>query len=249
MRNQNVIHKFAPLTFIPVSMKDITRKLTRYSSAVGALLAVSANAQATPYIGKITGSDGNTILNHLFDEVFIDIDNDGTDEFVGVMYSTTSTTSSILYKYRIVLFGGMSSNAVVELDSSSSWALKKFALNDMIGPLANSSVYGFVAGFSGPASPGAPLTPLGSGFTNNDAGYIGVGLTSTSGTRYGWVQISISSVADVEFVAAGLETTLNTPIPAGNGVPVPLLPIASAAGLGLVGLMAALKRRKKNVTI
>ncbi|MBN2263257.1 MAG: hypothetical protein JW735_10105, partial [Prolixibacteraceae bacterium] len=66
------------------------------------------------------------------------------------------------------------------------------------------------------------------------------------GIKYGWVQVQISEEGDeVSFINCAMENTPDQPILAGTGSAVPLLPIASAAGLGLIGLFAAMKRRKK----
>nr|HPI71655.1 hypothetical protein [Tenuifilaceae bacterium] len=115
-------------------MKEIAKKLTRYSTAAGALLAVSAGAQANPHFGTITGSDGNLTLNHDNDRVFIDVNNDGKNDFMGVMFTTTSSTSFYsssygwyyyTFLYKTVFFGSnwYSNNGAyeaVELDGPST---------------------------------------------------------------------------------------------------------------------------------
>ena len=248
-------------------MKEIARKLTRYSTAAGALLAVSAGAQANPHFGIMTGSDGNLTLNHDNDRVFIDVNNDGKNDFFGVMFTTTTSTSfystsygwyyyTFLYKTVFFASNWFSDNGAydaVELDGPTTIRAKKFFMNDRIGPLSNEYYYGLISNWSGPAGSGGPYTTpaLGTPFSSGgDEGYIGFSTQLSDNEKYyGWANVLLDGYGNVEFIAAALENRNQVPILAGDSTPVPLLPIASAAGLGLVGLMAALKRRKKNVTL
>jgi hypothetical protein len=118
-------------------------------------------------------------------------------------------------------------------------------MDDPIGPINSyANNWGYIFSYSG-IGKGVPAGPLGANFDGGDTGFIGVGLDTGSGHHYGWIQIHVGSGGEfVEFMGAAYETSADTPITA--GATVPLLPIASAAGLGLVGLMAALKRRKNN---
>lgn len=226
-------------------MKENSKKIYRYYAAVGALLAIAPNVNANQFPGKIlNGDDGDKILNHDNDEVYIDIDNDGTPDFVGTM-STYSPLSNLVFKS--VYFGSCKNNAMVELNSSTDSSIKKFLFNDNIGPLTLPHSYGWLTGYSGSPEGDTPTTPLAESFSRGDDGYIGVSLPNGSGFNYGWVQVAISSVADVEFINCALENTPDTPIPAGAGATVPLLPIASAAGLGLAGLVSAYKRKKNQI--
>jgi hypothetical protein len=227
-------------------MKEIHLKLTRYSTAVGALLAVSANASAVILSGNFNPGrpDLDNILNDDNDTVYIDMNHDGVPEFYAVMNSGGPFSS------RSAWVGALDSSGFVENDSSNSEPfLKKFNLNELVGP---SFSYPYSWGYIFGRSIGAPGSPakLGAPFNSTDQGYIGVGLHSGSGNQYGWIQMSVNSnPASVEFFASASESLYDDPIPAGSGPAVPLLPIASAAGIGLVGLMAAMKRRKKNNTI
>jgi hypothetical protein len=233
-------------------MKVFKIKLIRYSTAAGALLAVSANAPAAIIPGTFNaGYPGlDRILDHDDDIVYIDINNDGHNDF----YGSFSSGSTFGESYRSAFIEGIGKGDIVENNSSGSDAyLKKFSLNDPIGPsFENPYSYGYIFEFSSiddlgansPAALGAPFDP------ENDGGYVGVSIHTDDGDKFGWIQIAIDENSEsVEFIACASESLVNTPIPAGNNATVPLLPIASAAGLGLVGLMAALKRRKKNVTL
>jgi hypothetical protein len=245
-------------------MEKITKKLTRYSAAAGALLAVSAGAQANPIIGTILGDDN--FLDHHMDFVILDVNNDGVEDFYGIMVSGTSTDTSyynsntytFTYFVKLALFGGASGTGYVELDNYSTTSyfplLKKFSLNQKIGPLTNANSFGLISFYSSgdlPVGPEGPQAPaLGVPFSFEDNGYIGFSFTETPGyPNYGWVNVAIDDEGNVEFISCAMDNKPNTPILAGDSTPVPLLPIASAAGLGLIGLMAALKRRKKSVTL
>ncbi|MBN1925994.1 MAG: hypothetical protein JW798_09170 [Prolixibacteraceae bacterium] len=219
------------------------KKFIRYSSAVGALLAVSGGTHAAITTGRI---DGDAILDHVGDFVYIDLDRDGTPDFVGVAGGVSY--GSIPDWMEFVLYGYASGNLVgiYSLSTSFPWPTPKinnYNLNELIGPLSYTYYFGVISHYSAPSPPSPPTASFN---PSDDNGYIGVSMIKPQGTCYGWIQISISPSGNaVEFISAALENTPNTPIVAGNSVPVPLLPIASAAGLGLVGLMAALKRRKK----
>jgi hypothetical protein len=233
-------------------MKVFKIKLVRYSTAAGALLAVSGAANASVVQGTImlnySGNsdpfyDGDAILDHDDDIVYIDMNNDGIPDFIGYMWSTSSSRAMFFSTY-----GSGSSNGFFAMDSMySSMSVKNFGLGDQIG--ASFSYYdtwGLIGGFSG-SGPGSPTTPLGDYFDwDGDHGYIGIGLGTPGSANYGWIEMDLRTDSEsAEFIACALETAPNTPITAGNSATVPLLPIASAAGLGLIGLMAALKRRKK----
>ncbi|MCF8358334.1 MAG: hypothetical protein K9H26_06220 [Prolixibacteraceae bacterium] len=218
-------------------------KFIRYTTTVGALLTVSGGANAVIQPGSITG---DALLDHVGDEVFIDLDRDGTPDFIG--FAVGVSYGSIPDWMEFILYGYASGNFVeiYSLSTSFSWPMPKinnFNLNDLIGPLSYPYYYGVISHYSAPSPPSPPTAPFN---PTNDEGYIGVSMLKPSGTCYGWIQVSIGTEGDaVEFTACALEHRTNDPIVAGNSVPVPLLPIASAAGLGLVGLMAALKKRKK----
>jgi hypothetical protein len=234
-------------------MKDIKNKLTRYSTAVGALLAVSATANAKVVMSPITSS-GDNILNHDGDVVYIDINNDGIADFKGGMMSsvwTTGTSSTFTTSSRSAWVEAINpSQGFLAVESSSSYPdLTMFNIDQQIGvsfQYAYNWGYIFDTSAFGPKTP--PAGPLSDSFDENETGFIGVGLDVNDGTHYGWIQIHVGSGGEsVEFIQAAYQTAPNTPIIAGSTVP--LLPIASAAGLGLVGLMAALKRRKKSKNI
>jgi hypothetical protein len=232
-------------------MKDIKNKLTRYSTAVGALLAVSATANAKIDMGVITPSKDN-IIDHDGDIVYIDMNKDGIADFKAQLWSsvwTSSTSSGSTYttSSRSAWVSALNSaQGFVAVESSGNYPdLTKFDMDDPIGPINYyAHNWGYIFSYSGLGKT-APAGPLTDDFDGGETGFIGVGLDTGHGPHYGWIQIQVGSGGEyVEIMGAAYETSANTPITA--GATVPLLPIASAAGLGLVGLMAALKRRKNN---
>jgi hypothetical protein len=245
-------------------MKKITKKITTYTAAVGALLAVSGAANAGIIPGIILpGDDGDTSLDMSDpdDVVFIDINDDGVIDFYGYVWSQSSgsalfrsaciagyETNSATYTNYI----GIESfnNSINPFDPTYGWAVsKKYLQNDPIGPLALKNEWGMITYYSeGTPGPGpGPLAPPTAPFNlSNDQGYIGVSMVNGSSTNYGWIQIAIDEDGEnVDFLAAASESVSNEPILAGSSATVPLLPIATAAGLGLIGLMAAMRKRRK----
>ncbi|MBN1925997.1 MAG: hypothetical protein JW798_09185 [Prolixibacteraceae bacterium] len=236
-------------------------KFTHYAASVGALLAVSGGVHAAIHPGSImNGPDGDAVLDHHNDAVFIDINNDGLPDFIVEMYSfsgtVTTTTGSITSTFhaedRLVEMMGATScfidNSRYYFSSSSylNIFVRNNPLNNVIGPIDHPNHSGFISWYTDPASivPFA-FQPDFDG-TSGDDGYIGVSMITPGGTSYGWIHINIGAESTpVTFDICAMEHTPNKPIVAGNSIPVPLLPIASAAGLGLIGLMAAMKKRKK----
>jgi len=248
------------------SMKDIKVKITKYTTAVGALLAVAPAANSAPVRGTLTpGDDGNTTLTHHLDWVGIDINNDGSDEFVAYMYTDTSVASHNPFGATLikeVAIYGYSGNSV---DLSSSFGpsdlssttdgiffsmVKKYFPGNKIGPLSSPNYDGLLGFYSnGHFSPDAPA--LSTPFGLSDEGFIGV----SSGDfkkkakpiaidyNYGWIQVAVDNHSNFSFIDCAMESASNTPISAGSAVPI--LPVASAFGLGLAGLTAYLKGKKK----
>ena len=265
------------------------QKLLKYSGAVGALLAVAGTANAyirpgeillnydPPYAPPELNFDGDGILNHNQDYVFIDIDRDGKPDFIAMMAMNSLSTSSLSplldnsysgYSAFVLMgsygysnkYGYVGLNSYYSSDSSPARRSKlskpptygfinNYAVGANIGPLAYPNDVGLLTFFSNnePSSPSSNI-PQPVPFNNfGDNGYVGVSLENNGGFNYGYIQVDIDvNSQSVEFLSCAIETNSNAPIPAGAAENVPLLPIASAAGLGLIGLMAAMKKRKKS---
>jgi hypothetical protein len=241
-------------------MKEIKNKIVRYSTAVGALLAIAPAANAAPVRGTLLpGDDGNTTLTHDEDFVGIDLNNDGFPDFYAVMYSSTDLSPNpfdatlikgiLLFAYTGNYIEMPASSTFSTTTSSSSFfvsGVKKFLPGEKIGPLNNPSNIGLLAMYSNglPQEPPAkPTAPFGLG----DSGFIGVSMSDGVDNNYGWIQVSLEPNVDLQVIDCALERIVAIPISA--GATVPLLPIASALGIGLVGLAAYAKGRKKKQTI
>jgi hypothetical protein len=237
-------------------MNEKSKKLVRYSTAAAALLAVSGGANAAIVPGTImTEYDGDTydnILDYHGDAVLLNMNDDDEPDFVAILSSWLSDTPFGIYDRRVVyVYGynnvGASGNSVGNTNSYRYY-VNKFQLNEPIGPLNNPYYFGILADYSEEATP-PPFSTLSAPFNNSmDEGFIGIQttLTATGQQHYGWIHVVIGEdLETTEFIACALETAPGQSILAGNSTAVPLLPIASAAGLGLIGLMAAMKKRRK----
>jgi hypothetical protein len=228
-------------------MNDLKKKITQYAAATGAMLAFAPIANAIIIPGKITGGDGNTVLNQDEDFVFIDLNNDGVDDFMAYMYTSTDTSEGDTYSYKAVLFGyyGSGSSGLVDMEIiSSPPILHKYDISEPIGPLAYPSNFGVLSIYTSEPlkSPLNDPVDIYNTFLINGTGFVGVSLGESGAEHYGWIQVDMSD-GDANFINCAMESAENTPITAGSAVP--LLPIASALGLGLVGAVTALRKRNR----
>lgn len=252
-------------------MKNKNHKLIKYY-LVTAFLVVSISVNATVHYGKILLDyttpappeiifDGDAFLDHNLDLIFIDMDCDDEPDFAAIMHMNSPSTvspfpdlssseSTILNpappNSLMVMMIAFNKPGLIGLDDGY---INNFAIGDMIGPFGENSDYqGLLTYFSnnnqqsttttGPQP--IPFNPFG------DHGFIGVALEDEFGFKYGYIQINIDvNSQSVEFINCALEYTPNKAIAAGKAVP--LLPIASAAGLILIGLIGAIKKRRKKL--
>jgi hypothetical protein len=232
-----------------LNMNDLKKKISQYAAATGAMLALAPVANASVIPGTITGGDGNTVLNQDEDFVFIDLNNDGVDDFMAYMYTSTDTSEGDTYSYKAVLFGyyGSGSSGLVDMEIISSPPfLHKYDISEPIGPLAYPSNFGVLSLYTSeplvPKSPQNASPDINNTFLSNGTGFVGVSLGESGAEHYGWIQVDVND-GDANFINCALEQVENTPITAGSAVP--LLPIASALGLGLIGAITALRKRNK----
>jgi hypothetical protein len=234
-------------------MNEKSKKLVHYSTAAVALLAVSGGASAVVVPGTVmTEIDDFTfdnVLDHDNDVVLIDLNNDGEPDFVARMLSNSFYISaSLYYNEQFVFIQGLSGN-FIDLDKAFAYYsypfVRKFEFNNWIGPLDNPFYLGVISNYSGGILPEALAPPTAPFNNSNDEGFIGIQMNNNGVINYGWIQVSVAeNTESVEFISCALETAPGYSILAGDTKAVPLLPIASAAGLGLIGLMAAMKKRR-----
>lgn len=245
------------------NQKQLLRKIGKYTTAAGAVLLTGnlANANVhltTTTIDLIGGPGGN---NHYYP---IDFDGDGLGEIsIGV---STSYWSAGGYGAFVWLTYGYDTGVTSynQLENSNYWSNgdpAPLALNKVIGPtIESSSWWDDQSGDSiANSTNGSFDTSSGNfGAYPNETRYLGIRFTGDSGANwyYGWVGIQInntplsssgSGTKVGEIIDYAYEKTPNRAILAGSGTAVPILPIASITGMGLVGLFGFLRnRRKKN---
>lgn len=250
--------------------KQILQKIGKYTTAAGAVLLTGNLANAIVYptvttVDLIGGPDGN---DHYYP---IDFDHDGLGE-VSIGASTSYWSANSMYGWVWLTYGydtGVTSYQQRENTNYPTWYdPAPLALNKTIGPTSNFSTWwdnqhsdtivwtndGSIYTWWGSASGGN------FGYYPNDTRYLGVRFTGDGGAHwyYGWIGIMIYDTPLASNSASGTslgqitgyayETDANTAIAAGSSSTVPVLPIASALGMGLVGLFAFMRnRRKKNI--
>ncbi|HPR31139.1 MAG TPA: hypothetical protein PLK12_03545 [Prolixibacteraceae bacterium] len=249
--------------------KQLLQKIGKYSTAAGAVLLTGnlANAIVYPTQTTIDLTSGPGGAPRYYP---IDFDHDGLGEVsIGVLTSYwTYTNSSITYsapRATVWLTYGYDTGVSTyeHIENHNYWSAADPApleLNKVIGPTLESGSF-----WNGESSDTIVSSRYSSiwdgnfGYYPNETRYLGVRFTGDGGTNwyYGWVGIQIfdTPLADAPYngstvgriIDYAYETDTNTEILAGSSTPVPVLPIASALGLGLVGLFAFLRnRRKKN---
>jgi hypothetical protein len=239
--------------------KQLLKQISKYTTAAGAVLLTGnlANAEIHLTTTTIDLSFGNSHG--------IDFDGDGFNELSIYVYTSIydlSDPAAFIYtgsdpdatSFQVIAGG--------PFDTFGSAAA--LPLNRIIGPTAaleSASSYWS----SGSWDAIAWTYSLGAGgiwrgnfcYYPNETRYAGIRFTKDGGSNwnYGWIGIQIN---DLPLAGTGTvgsvinyayESTPNTAILAGGATAVPVLPIASALGLGLAGLYGVIRsrRRKSNV--
>lgn len=230
---------------------QLLRKVGKYTAAAGAVLLTGNLANAAVHFTPST-------INLTPGSYGIDFDGDG--DFELIMDVSSSSYYSYFSGVRIILELGSDADAtsfeVIQGGPfGTNYDVAAFPLNRIIGPtLASSSSYWrnenvdtIVSTVSGSFNDGN------FGYYPLQTRYAGVRFTSDGGTNwhYAWIGININNTPLLGTGSAGqivgfaYETTPNQSILAGSGATVPLAPLASAVGLGLVGLFGFFKSRRK----
>jgi hypothetical protein len=235
--------------------KELLKKIGRYTTAAGAALLTGNLANANVHLTTTTiNLNGNNDGDKVYYKV--DFDGDGLGEIsIGVSTSTFDSKARVWLTYGYD--NGVTNYQHVENTSNyfSNADPAPLAMNKIIGPTLESS-----ASWDGEHSDTIVSTESSSvddgsfGYYPNETRYLGVRFTGDHGTNwyYGWVGLKIYSTplnggTVGQIINYAYEETPNTAILAGNAHAVPVLPIASAIGLGLAGLFGTIRnRRKKN---
>lgn len=246
---------------------QLLKKIGKYATAAGAVLLTGNLANAA--INLTT-----TTINLSFDNSHgVDFDGDGDNELIvnviGSIYNTLDPVAFIQLgsdadATSVEVINGGPYDTVSGLFANSPAA---FPLNRIIGPtLASSSSYWTYLGPIGTEGQAIIWTYNGGGGTSmhvagnflsnvGDTKYAGIRFTNDGGTtwHYGWIGFEINNqpLAGTGTVGSivnyAYESNADQPIYAGITGPaaVPLAPLASALGLGLVGLLGFFKSRRK----
>jgi hypothetical protein len=237
--------------------KLLLRQIGKYATAAGAVLLTGNLANASVHLTTTT-------INLTPGYHGIDIDGDGTDEFtISVWMNANNAGADISSISSVATMSVIHHGAFTPGHDGDPAA---FPLNQIIGPtLANGS-----SSWTSTSSDTIVLTTSGSlddssgadgnfGYYPGQTRYLGVRYTKSGETHYGWIGIHVNNFspsnplydqANVgQVIDFAYESTPDTPINAGGGSAVPVLPIVSALGLGLAGLFGFVRNRRKKAIV
>ena len=233
---------------------ELLKKVGKYSVAAGAALLTGnvANAEALAT---------SSTINLTFGNHYIDLDGDGNNDVRFTVY--TSSSSEVWASIRQLSSADMTVEVIDGIYTpghpGDPGALPQ---NFEIRPTVTGSGYW--------ANANETIVGTESGYNNYDGNfnyyagqtrYMGIRYSKDGGTTwyYGWMSIQVNNFSPAnplynqssvgQILGWSFGNLPDTAVLAGSGVTVPLLPIASAAGLGLVGLFGALRARRKKQTV
>lgn len=244
---------------------QLLRKVGKYTAAAGAVLLTGnlANAAVNVTTVNLDLRDGDVHR--------IDFDGDGLFELVMTAWQFSFSSSySSSYSARASLFPanasyGLASSLMdpdaryVAVIQSGPFAYDggdpaALPLNHIIGPTLQSSSGWFTYAWTATIISTKSSSTYGDGNFDRYPGqtrYIGIRYSSdNTNWHYGWVAVQCNALPLYNkssigtLVSYGYEPTSNQAVLAGGGATVPLAPLASALGLGLVGLFGFFKSRR-----
>lgn len=235
--------------------KELLKKIGKYTTAAGAILLTGNLANAATHLTTVT-------FDIDYNSHGIDFDGDGDFEvFINASTWSSSTSSG---NWAFIEEGTDSGAQYVEVlqdgpFANDEWDPAALPFNHIIGPtLAGSSEW----------SDSFSATLMSTYSSSNDSDgnfdlypnqlrFVGIRFSS-DGTNwhYGWIGVQANPLpyptGDFgQVINYAYEDNLNSAILAGGGTAtaVPVLPIVSALGLGLVGLFGFLRNRRKKANI
>jgi hypothetical protein len=240
--------------------KQLLKQIGKYATAAGAVLLTGNLANATVHL---TTTTINLVGDNGDDDIYypIDFDGDGYGEVSIGVYTSYWSSSSMSASVWLTSASSawVSTYEHVENDGNyfNNADPAPLALNKIIGPTLQSGATWDNEGSDTIVSTEDSSIDDGSfGYYPNETRYLGVRFTD-DGTHwyYGWIGIQIHSTPlgggiVGHIIDYAYEDVANSPIYAGGGAStVPVLPIASALGLGLAGLFGFIRNRrnKRNV--
>jgi hypothetical protein len=241
--------------------KLLLKQIGKYATAAGAVLFTGNFANAATHLTTTTIdlTDGYHYIDFDgdgLDEVRIDVDISTSDSSASASISSASGASSLS-----VVWGG---HFVPGHDQDAA----AFPLDQIIGPTLQfaSSYWENTSGDTLISTSDGSLDETSSadgnfGYYPNEIRYCGVRFEKGGQTYYGWIGIRCNSFSPSnplyeqgsvgQIINFAYESTPDTPIYAGSGTAstVPILPIASAIGLGLAGLFGFIRNRRKKAIV
>ena len=235
--------------------KELLKKIGRYTTAAGAALLTGNLANA----GTLTTS---SVVDLTYGSHYIDLDGDGHNDVSITVYTSDSSTVWVSIETL-----GSADMTVSVMDNGpfcpghhgDPGALP---LNWQIGPTLVSGSYWTEPGetIAGTES-GSDLFDGNFDYYQGQTRYMGMRYSKDHGTTwyYGWMAIKINNFSPSnpllnqssagQILGWAFSGTPNTSVPAGAGSAVPVLPIASALGLGLAGLFGFMRNRRKKAIV
>lgn len=242
---------------------QLLKKIGKYATAAGAVLLTGNLANAAVNVTTVNLALQDNDIHG------IDLDGDGLFEFAMTVWQSSASNSSAGASLMPASYSFSPSSVdpdaqYVEVIQSGPFAYDggdpaALPLNHLIGQtLASSSTWKANAWRATIISTSSSSTSFDGNFDRypGQTRYIGIRFSSDNiNWHYGWIAVQCNTIPLYNkssigtLVSYGYETTPNQAILAGNATTVPLLPIASAAGLGLIGLFGFLKSRRKKETV
>jgi hypothetical protein len=234
--------------------KLLLRQIGKYATAAGAVMLTGNLANAAVHLTTTT-------INLTPGYHGIDFDGNGQDEIYFSVFTSSSNSTVSMYAYigsdpNATTVDAIQSGPFAPFDSVDPAALP---FNHLIGPtLPFTSAWAGLSGQTIISTGDGSNTSGNFGSYPGETRYMGVRFSGDGGStwHYGWVGIHCNNLPLYGTGTVGsvinfaYETTPETPITAGSGAAaVPLLPLASALGLGLAGLFGFMRNRRKKAIV
>lgn len=190
--------------------KELQNKLTKYTAAAAAIVAgtTGANAQVMYFDVNPDYSVDDDNNNGGFTAVGLDMDQDGTNDFILAARDTTTATQHVRY----TLVAPLGSNAVAgETPSAYDYALALDAgtmIDNTLNWIAATNTMAYNVDSSN------PYNENWNGVTDK---YLGLRFVTGGSTYYGWARLDVQAIGDVWTLKDfAYESTANTGITAGD---------------------------------
>ncbi|MFT7611130.1 MAG: hypothetical protein ACI9J3_000072 [Parvicellaceae bacterium] len=225
------------------STKNLDSKLLKYTAAAGAIVGITGvNAQVT-----YTDVSPDVTINTHGAGVNLDIDNDGTPDFIAAVFDTAgiagtaSTGATYVLTYAGAVLQPQNGNSWLGFNSSGDTVATVLNANDDISGAGSvwsnggSAYLEFQADFSFPAYSYAGSFG-GGAFGPSIDKYIGLKFSIGPATHYGWVRLDVSADGkSVTIKDYAYDATADAAIPAGDTGAVASSVLDLSASVNVIG--------------